>query len=219
MRRAFDILSAGIGLILLAPLFALIALAVKIEDGGPVFYSQLRVGKDFRKFRFLKFRSMIPGADRLAPLTARADPRRTRMGRFLRKYKLDELPQLINVVKGDMQLVGARPELEPYVERFRLQYALLLQDRPGITDPGTLTYRHEEQLFETEHVEEQYVSKILPHKLELSLEHSRQRSFHSDLSILFRTIFGIFGVPRDSRYLQGAPVSHTQAPIKDLNEL
>ena len=131
MRRAFDVLSAAIGLVLLAPLFALIALAIKIEDGGPVLYSQLRVGKDFRKFRFLKFRSMIPDADRLAPLTARADPRRTRIGRFLRKCKLDELPQLINVLKGDMQLVGARPELEPYVERFRLQYALLLQDRPG----------------------------------------------------------------------------------------
>jgi len=219
MRRAFDILSAAIGLVLLAPLFALIAMAVKIEDGGPVFYSQFRVGKDFRKFRFLKFRSMIPGAERLAPLTAPGDPRRTRIGRFLRKCKLDELPQLINILKGDMQLVGARPELEPYVEKFRPQYSLLLLDRPGITDPATLAYLHEEQLFEAEHVEEQYVSKILPRKLELSLEHSRQRSFTSDLGILFRTILGIFGVPRDSPHLKGAPVSHTQAPIKDLNEL
>ena len=218
MRRAFDILSAAVGLVLLAPLFALIALAIKIEDGGPVFYSQLRLGKDFRKFRFLKFRSMIPGADGLAPLTASGDPRGTRVGRFLRKYKLDELPQLINVLKGDMQLVGVRPELECYVAMFRSQFALLLQDRPGITDPATLAYRNEEQLLEAERVEEQYVAKILPCKLELSLEYARRRSFPSDLGILFRTIFGIFGVPRDSQHFKGAPVSRAQPPIKDLNE-
>jgi lipopolysaccharide/colanic/teichoic acid biosynthesis glycosyltransferase len=210
MRRAFDILCAAIGLVLMAPLFALIALAIKIEDGGPVFYSQLRVGKNFRKFALFKFRSMIPGADRLAPLTARSDPRRTRIGRFLRKYKLDELPQLINVLKGDMQLVGARPELESYVERFRRQYAVLLQDLPGITDPGTLTYRDEEQLLATDQFEEQYVSNILPHKLELSLGYLRQRSFCSDLSLLFRTIFHVFAVHRDSQDVQRAPVSHAR---------
>jgi lipopolysaccharide/colanic/teichoic acid biosynthesis glycosyltransferase len=210
MRRSFDILGAALGLVLLTPLFALIALAIKLEDGGPVFYSQLRVGKNFRKFRLFKFRSMIPGADRLAPLTARADPRRTRIGRFLRKYKLDELPQLNNVLKGDMQLVGARPELEPYVERFRCQYAVLLRDLPGITDPATLTYGHEEQLLEADKFEEQYVSTILPHKLELSLAYLRERSFRSDLILLFRTIFHVFAVHRDLPDVQPRPVSHAR---------
>jgi lipopolysaccharide/colanic/teichoic acid biosynthesis glycosyltransferase len=219
MRRAFDVLSAAIGLFLLAPLFALIALAIKIEDRGPVFYSQLRVGKDFRRFRFFKFRSMIPGADRLAPLTAPGDSRRTRIGRLLRKCKLDELPQLINVLTGDIQLVGARPELEPYVEKFRSQYSLLLQDRPGITDPATLAYRREEQLLEADHVEEQYVSKILPRKLELSLEYARRRSFPSDLGIVLRTVFTMFGSLRDSEHFQGTSVPEPRAPIRDSSEL
>ena len=204
MRRAFDVLSAAIVLLLLAPLLALIALVIKLEDGGPVFYSQSRVGKNFRKFRLLKFRSMIPGADRMASLTAPDDPRRTLVGRFLRKFKLDELPQLINVLTGDIQLVGVRPELEPYVERFRSQYSLLLRDRPGITDPATLAFRDEEQLLEADRVEEQYLSKILPHKLDLSLEYARRRSFYSDFGILFRTVLALFEAPRASRQFQGS---------------
>src|SRR5438445_6545808 len=101
---------------MLFPLFTVIALAIKLEDGGPVFYAQRRIGKNFRTFRFLKFRSMVPGADRSALLTAPDDPRITRVGCFLRKYKLDELPQLANVFKGDMQLVGVRPEVAGYVK-------------------------------------------------------------------------------------------------------
>jgi lipopolysaccharide/colanic/teichoic acid biosynthesis glycosyltransferase len=190
VRRLCERVSATVGLILMAPLFALIAVAIKIEDGGPVFYSQLRVGRDFRAFGLLKFRSMIPDADRLAWLTTSSDPRRTRVGCVLRKYKLDELPQLINVLKGEMQIVGARPELEHYVDMFPSQYSLLLRDRPGITDPAALAYRYEEQLLELGHAEEQYVSVILPRKLELSLEYARRRSFSSDLGVLFQTIFG-----------------------------
>jgi lipopolysaccharide/colanic/teichoic acid biosynthesis glycosyltransferase len=210
MRWAFDRLGAAIGLILLAPLFALIALVIKIEDGGPVFYSQLRVGRGFRPFRLLKFRSMIPDADRVARLTASNDPRRTQVGCVLRKYKLDELPQLVNVLKGEMQMVGPRPELERYVGLFPSQYSLLLRDRPGITDPATLAYRREEELLDTEHVEEQYLSVILPRKLRLSVEYALHRSFPSDLRVLLQTVFLATFV---SRRLKGALEPHTHADL------
>lgn len=176
------------GLALLSPLFAVIALIIKLEDHGHVFYVQPRVGRDFRIFGFAKFRTMVPGADRRGRLTAPDDPRITRVGRVLRKYKLDELPQLINVVRGEMQLVGPRPELEHYVMMFRPQYALLLRDRPGITDPATLAYRHEEQKLESDRVEEHYLAELLPDKLRLSLEYLEKRTFRSDLGILFRTL-------------------------------
>jgi lipopolysaccharide/colanic/teichoic acid biosynthesis glycosyltransferase len=133
---------------------------------------------------------MIPDSSGISPLTAPEDPRITRVGRFLRKYKLDELPQLVNVVKGEMQLVGVRPELERYVEIFPDEYEVLLQDRPGITDLASLAFRHEEQMFQGGAFEKQYVTQILPRKLKLSLKYSRARTFFSDLGILFRTVLG-----------------------------
>lgn len=199
MRRLLDILVAALGLAILSPLFALVALAIKLQDGGPVFYSQTRVGRGFRKFRLYKFRSMTPGADRLGPpLTVPADPRITRVGGFLRRSKLDELPQLFNLLRGDMRLVGARPELERYVEMFRREYTLLLQDRPGITDPASLAYRHEHLVLSANGVEEQYVTEILPHKLALSLDYARERTFLSDLGIVARTLLGLSWTPRPS---------------------
>ena len=164
MNRTFNFVCAALGLLLLLPLLTVIALLVKCLDGGPVFYAQPRVGKGFRPFRVLKFRSMVVNADQDGLLTAPADHRLTRVGRLLRKHKLDELPQLWNVLTGDMQLVGVRPEVEPYVAMFREQYALLLNQPPGITDPATLVYRREETLFVAERMEQQYVSEILPEK-------------------------------------------------------
>lgn len=192
MRRAFDAVCAALGLIVLAPLLAVIALATKLGDGGPVLYSQLRMGRNFRRFRLYKFRSMVPGADRLGmPLTHAADSRVTRVGSLLRRYKLDELPQLLNVLKGDMQLVGARPEVPRYVDRFRPQYALILRDRPGITDPAALAFRNEERLLGAAgDIESLYVETILPRKIELSLRYSERRSFVSDLQIIFKTVLG-----------------------------
>jgi lipopolysaccharide/colanic/teichoic acid biosynthesis glycosyltransferase len=134
---------------------------------------------------------MIPNSGSISPLTAPQDSRITRVGRFLRKYKLDELPQLLNVVKGEMQLVGVRPEIERYVEIFPNEYEVLLQDRPGITDPATLIFRHEEQIFQAGTLEKQYVSQILPQKLKLSLKYSQARTFFSDLGILVRTVLGL----------------------------
>lgn len=176
-RRAFDIACAAVGLILLAPLFAIIAAAIKLEDRGPVFFIQTRVGKGFKNFRLFKFRSMAADSPESAPLAGPRDPRITTVGRFLRKHKLDELPQLIHVVKGEMQLVGVRPQLERFVQIFPDEYSILLQDRPGITDLASLTYRNEEQLFKPGPLDEQYVAQILPEKLKLSLKYHRARTF------------------------------------------
>ena len=196
MRRCFDVTCALAGLLILSPLFVLIAAAVILEDGGPIFYSQRRIGRDFLPFVLYKFRSMLPDAERLGrPLTEAQDSRITDSGRFLRRYKLDELPQLINVLKGDMQLVGARPEVERYVRLFPSEYAQILRDRPGITDPASIAFRHEEECFSGGDIEAQYVASILPAKLQLSLEYARRRSFWSDVRLIFQTLLGSAPMP------------------------
>ena len=188
LPRSFDVMCATVGLLVLAPLFALIALAIKIASAGPVFYRQERIGKGFRAFLLVKFRTMVVGADRTGLLTSPSDTRVTQVGRVLRKYKLDELPQLINVFAGDMQLVGPRPEVPRYVDMFRPQFSLLLREAPGLTDPASMAYRNEENFFSTGQIEDQYVAEILPHKLNLSLEYQRRRTFTSDLWILLCTL-------------------------------
>ncbi len=205
LRRALELVIVAATFILFLPLWVLIGFAIKLDDGGPVFYSQLRVGQNFRAFSLLKFRTMIRDADRLAPLTAAHDSRITEVGRFLRRYKLDELPQLVNVLKGDMQLVGSRPELLRYVEIFPDQYAQLLRDRPGITDPATLLYHHEEPILNPDGIEERYISEVLPRKLEMSLLHSRERTFASDAGILLKTVFAL-----PPRHLRREPVRDIQ---------
>lgn len=193
MRRLFDIVFATIGLIVLFPLFCVIGLAIVLDDGEPIFYSHKRVGRNFRHFGLLKFRNMARKATSMGgPLTVANDPRVTRMGRILRKYKLDELPQLLNVIRGDLGLVGARPEVQLYVEMFHSYYAEILRDRPGITDPASLAYRHEEEMLSGLDSERQYISDILPRKLALSLSYARHRTFFSDLHIIAQTLFGIF---------------------------
>src|SRR5579864_5003769 len=189
--RLFDFVCAFGGLIFLAPLFGVIAVAIKLDDGGTIIFAQNRVGQHFRQFRFYKFRSMSEGTGREDALTAPADPRITRVGRLLRRYKLDELPQLFNVIKGDMQLVGSRPEVEPYVQMFRPQYAVILQERPGITDPASIAFRHEDRILCADRLEQQYVEEVLPAKLALALDYQQRRTFASDLAILFRTAFRI----------------------------
>ena len=191
LNRVLDVLCAAAGLLCLSPLLCLIAVAIKLDDGGPVIYQQVRVGRSFRNFRLWKFRSMVPGADAAGLLTGPGDSRVTRVGRWLRRSKLDELPQLLNVLKGDMQLVGPRPELERYVQMFRTEYAVILQERPGITDPATLACRHEEQILSASRREEQYVQQVLPFKLKLSLEYQQQRSLLSDIQILLETAVGL----------------------------
>ncbi|HEX4642428.1 MAG TPA: sugar transferase, partial [Candidatus Acidoferrales bacterium] len=168
-----------------------IALVIKLDDGGPVLYAYPRVGKGLRPFRFLKFRSMRCNSAEGSPVTAPHDARVTRVGRLLRKYKLDELPQLVNVLKGEMRFVGVRPQLAWHVALFRNEYEELLQSAPGITDLATLTFRHEERFFREGSIEEQYVKKIMPLKLQLALNYARTRTLFSDLEIIFRTILGM----------------------------
>ena len=196
MRRCFDVACSLAGLLLLSPLFLLIAAAVKLEDGGPVFYLQPRVGRGFFPFLLYKFRSMVPNAERLGrPLTEPQDSRITRAGKFLRRYKLDELPQLVNVLKGDMQLVGARPEVERYVRLFPSEYTRLLRDRPGITDPASIAIRREDECFSGGDVETEYIASILPAKLKLSLAYAERRGFWSDLGLIVQTLLGSAPLP------------------------
>lgn len=187
-----DCAAALAGVALFFPLGALIAMAIKAHDGGPVFYSHARVGRNFIRFGLLKFRTMRPGADREGgPVTVANDPRVTRVGRLLRRYKLDELPQLINVLRGEMHLVGPRPESERYVALFRAEYEKLLRHRPGITDPATLAFRSEEEMLRGREAERVYVEEILPRKLALSSQYFENRTLLSDLRILFETVIRI----------------------------
>ena len=188
MRRVLELIAAAAGMVLLAPLFPIIAFAIKLDDGGPIIYSQLRIGKNFHAFRIYKFRTMIVKADQDCLLTRTGDARVTRVGRILRRYKLDELPQLVNVLKGDMQFVGPRPEVPSYVELFRPAYKELLTHRPGITDPASVQFRDEENELAAEDFEERYISEILPRKLQLSLEYGRRRSFWTDIGVLCHTM-------------------------------
>ncbi len=197
MRRAFDTLCAAAGLALLSPLFAVVALAIKLSDGGAVLYRQQRIGQGFRPFFVYKFRTMVPGADLMGPaITPSQDSRVTRLGRFLRRYKLDELPQLVNVLRGEMALVGPRPEVPTYVERFRTEYTRLLRFQPGITDPATLAFANEEEMLSGPDSDETYAAEILPKKLTLSLDYSQRRTWRSDLAVVLRTLGRVVSLGR-----------------------
>jgi lipopolysaccharide/colanic/teichoic acid biosynthesis glycosyltransferase len=185
-----DCAAALAGLVALSPLGLLISVAIRAEDGGPVFYAHWRVGRNFSPFRLWKFRTMVPGADRMGgPVTVANDPRVTRVGHFLRRYKLDELPQLVNVLRGEMSVVGPRPESERYVALFRAQYARILQHRPGITDPASLAFRNEEEVLAgAGDADRLYTEEILPRKLALSVAYLRNRTLFSDLKIILQTL-------------------------------
>ena len=187
-ERALDLLISGLGLILLSPLLLFLALWVKLDSPGPILYRGKRVGLDGRPFFMYKFRTMVQGAERRGPaVTYRDDPRITRAGRFLRRTKLDELPQLLNVLKGEMSLVGPRPEDPSYVELYTPEQRQVLSVKPGITGPTQLEYRDEASMLHGESVDEEYVTRIMPKKLKLDLEYVRNRSLMLDLKILWRT--------------------------------
>ena len=195
MKRAFDVLMAGLGLVLLSPLLIFVALVVKLSSPGGVFFKQERVGKQFNTFLIYKFRSMVQDApQRGGAITFGDDPRITRVGRVLRSTKIDELPQLINVLKGEMSLVGPRPEARRYVELFREDYEEILRVRPGITDLASITYRDEAAVLgQAEDPEEEYVGRVLPEKIRLAKEYLARSSFLFDLSLIMKTIFKLFG--------------------------
>jgi lipopolysaccharide/colanic/teichoic acid biosynthesis glycosyltransferase len=189
MRRGFDIVASLLGLIVLSPLLLLIALAVRFQDGEPALYRAKRVGKDGRIFTLYKFRSMVPGADKMAGgITVGGDRRITRLGQFIRNTKLDELPQLFNVLIGDMSFVGPRPEDPRYVKWYTPEQRLVLTCRPGITSPASLEYRSEEALLTGDNSLERYQREILPHKLSIELEYLKTRTFWSDIKLILHTI-------------------------------
>lgn len=193
VKRCIDIVVSGVGLILFSPLLVLAALAVKLSSRGPVFFRQERIGRDFKPFRIFKFRTMVTDAPKLgAQITAGADPRITRVGRFLRKSKIDELPQLLNVFKGDMSLVGPRPEVPKYVEMFPDDYREILRVRPGITDPASIKYRDESAILgQADDPERVYVERILPDKIAIARSYVATQSLLGDVAIICRTLAAI----------------------------
>jgi len=194
-KRAFDILVSVAGLIVLLPLLLLVATAIKLDSSGPVFFRQWRVGRKFRRFGIYKFRTMIDDAfDRGLPITVGRDSRITRVGKILRKTKIDELPQLLNVLKGDMSLVGPRPEVPRYVELFRPDYEHILKVRPGLTDLASLKYSDEASILgQSANPEGDYVARLLPDKIRLAKEYIQRSSLLFDVKLIVETIIKLVG--------------------------
>jgi lipopolysaccharide/colanic/teichoic acid biosynthesis glycosyltransferase len=193
MKRLFDIVMSFIGLILLSPIFLVIAIWIKLDSKGPVFYKQTRVGKDSKDFKIFKFRSMRQGSDKHGLITVGGrDPRVTKSGYYIRKYKLDEFPQLINVFLGDMSIVGPRPEVRKYVDLYTEEQLKVLSVRPGITDIASIKYRNENELLEkAEDADKMYIEIIMPDKLKYNLEYINKKSFIYDVRLIFVTLLRI----------------------------
>ena len=193
MKRLFDIVASGLGLMVLSPLFLILAIWIKLDSKGPVFYRQVRVGYKNKDFRIFKFRSMRVGADKGSLVTIGGhDPRVTRSGYFIRKFKFDELPQLINVFLGDMSLVGPRPEVRHYVDYWTPEQMHVLDVRPGITDPASIKFWNENELMEkAEDPEKYYIEVIMQEKIKLYLEYVEKHSFFYDLGLIFKTFWVI----------------------------
>jgi len=193
LKRLLDLMAALIGLAILLPFFLVISLCIKFTSPGPIFFRQLRVGQFGRPFRIFKFRTMVVDAERLgAQVSTGDDPRITRIGKFLRKFKVDELPQLINVVIGEMSLVGPRPEVPRYVEVFREDYRDILAVRPGITDFASLAFKNENELLKgIPNPEEKYLTEILPVKIGYYRKYLKEQSLATDLKLIVKTLWGI----------------------------
>lgn len=190
MKRIFDLILAVIFLVLLTPLFIFIAIRIKCDSIGPVFYKQIRVGLNGKDFGIFKFRTMFVGADKKGLLTVGGnDARITRPGIFLRKYKLDELPQLINVFLGEMSIVGPRPEVRKYVDLYSKEQLQVLSVKPGITDYASIEYsRENEILARSNDPEATYINEIMPAKLALNQKYIREQSLLTDLKIILQTL-------------------------------
>lgn len=191
MKRLFDIVFSFLGLIFLSWLFIIIAIAVGLTSKGGVFYTQKRVGRHNKDFILYKFRSMKVDSDKKSLITiGNRDSRITSVGYFIRKYKLDELPQLLNVFKGDMSFVGPRPEVRYYVDMYTDDQKKVLDFRPGITDPASIAYRNENELLSTkDNPKEYYIQVVMPDKIRINLQYQAKRTFFSDIKIIFLTIF------------------------------
>lgn len=192
-KRIFDLLASALGLIILSPIFALIALLIRLTSPGPVFYRARRVGQGGREFTLYKFRSMVADADRRGPgITTAGDPRVTSIGRVLRRTKLDELPQLWNVLRGDMSLVGPRPEDPRYVALYTPEQRRVLDVRPGITSLASIEYRNEEAVLHGPDWEQHYIHEVMPAKLAIDLRYVQRATLFTDLLIILRTLLALF---------------------------
>lgn len=192
MKRLFDITASFFGIIILSPLLIFIGLWVGLSSKGGVFYKQIRVGKNNKDFKLYKFRSMRVNSDKQGLLTVGSkDSRITKAGYFIRKYKIDELPQLFNVLKGDMSFVGPRPEVRRYVDLYSKEQMQVLKVAPGITDPASIKYRNENDLLSSaNNPEEYYIQYIMPDKLKINIDYINTQTFIKDIKIIFQTIFG-----------------------------
>lgn len=193
IKRIFDILISGIGILFISPIFLIISLLVKITSEGPIFFKQIRIGKNGREFKILKFRTMIVEAEKVGmQITVGKDSRITKIGHFLRKTKLDELPQLINVIIGDMSLVGPRPEVPKYVNLYSENQKKILLVRPGITDIASIEFRNENDILGlSSNPEKEYIENIMSKKIELNYYYLKNISCIEDLKIIFKTILAI----------------------------
>tara|TARA_R110000851_G_scaffold209363_1_gene361745 strand:- start:13374 stop:13985 length:612 start_codon:yes stop_codon:yes gene_type:complete len=194
LKRSFDILSSGLGLLLISPILLIVSLAITLSSKGGVFYKQSRVGLNGVHFNILKFRTMFTGSDKKGLLTVGdRDPRVTPIGYYLRKYKLDELPQLINVLIGDMSLVGPRPEVSKYVNLYSKEDRVVLSIKPGITDYASIYFRNENEILNSSsNPEKKYIEEVMPLKLELNKKYIEEKGLLTDLKIIFMTLKSIF---------------------------
>jgi lipopolysaccharide/colanic/teichoic acid biosynthesis glycosyltransferase len=194
VKECFDILVALVGLFLCSPLMLVVGILIKLDSPGPVFYGGDRIGKNGIPFKMLKFRTMVINADQMgSALTHGGDPRVTRVGRILRRWKIDEIPQLINVVRGEMSLVGPRPESPDYVRYYTPEQRKVLQVKPGITGITQIKFRHEETLLSQYADREQaYITTIMPQKLALDLTYIENHNFLSDLALIVQTVRAVF---------------------------
>ncbi|PIY02678.1 MAG: glycosyl transferase [Bacteroidetes bacterium CG_4_10_14_3_um_filter_31_20] len=194
LKRFTDIFLSFLAILVLLPFMFVISLIVNFESIGGFFYFQQRVGKNGKDFKLIKFRTMYVGADKNGLITVGTNDKRiTGFGKFLRKFKLDELPQLFNVIIGDMSIVGPRPEVRKYVNLYNSEQLKVLSVHPGLTDYASIIYIEENKILsESDDPEKMYVEKIMPHKLELNLKYIKNQTIFTDLKIIFKTIFKIF---------------------------
>lgn len=193
MKRLFDIVSAAGVLIVFAPLLIFISIWIIIDSGFPIFYKQQRIGKNLKPFGLFKFRTMVTNAEKQGKITVgRRDPRVTKVGYYLRKYKLDELPQLINILIGDMSVVGPRPEVQEYVKLYNKEQLKVLSVKPGLTDYASLAYINENEVLEkSSNPQKTYIEEIMPEKLALNQKYIQEKSFFTDLNIIIKTLLKI----------------------------
>lgn len=193
LKRLFDLTCSAIGIVILSPIFLVLWILIKTESKGPAIFKQTRVGKNNVDFKLYKFRSMFINAESKGQLTVgMRDPRITKVGYYLRKFKLDELPQLFNVFEGSMSLVGPRPEVRKYVDYYNTEQLNVLQVRPGITDYASIQFIHENELLaKAENPEQYYIQHIMPEKLRINLEYVAKPTLTNDIKLIFKTLIKI----------------------------